>query len=194
MPIRRIAHIAGCSQPKLVDDRSRTKIKDILSCSRENLVAVLAGAERVHTESNRVGFANRVTNRHLAPGCKIRIHHGFRDQPRHISTRPVNLRSIFTTESSTTMSGQPAIGVNHKFSASESGVSFRAALHEPPRRIHQNSRVLIDRKIRRASWTDNHRGDFTAQHLEILGFIVLDGNHHRLYGLRFSCVVVAHRN
>lgn len=35
--------------------------------------------ERVHIESNWVGFANRVTNRHLAPGCKIRIRNCFRD-------------------------------------------------------------------------------------------------------------------
>ncbi len=79
MPIRRIAHIAGCSQPKLVDDRCWTKIEHISSRSRDYFVGVLTGSERVHIESNWVGFANRVTNRHLAPGCKIRIHYCFRD-------------------------------------------------------------------------------------------------------------------
>ena len=87
---------------------------------------------------------------------------------------------------------QARVGVDHQFTAGETGIGFKTAQHKPAGRIDENLRLLVDAHIMAGTGNDQP-AEFFAQLGRVFVRIVLAGDHNGVHALRYTERIL-HRN
>src|ERR1700688_4334891 len=87
-------------------------------------------AERIHSHAHRLSHADSICELYLATVSQLGSDNIFRNMPRHVSRRPIDLGRIFSAESPTPMTAHPAIGIHNNLAPRQTRVTHGAANHK----------------------------------------------------------------
>lgn len=97
------------------------------------IVLKQSGAKGIHLHHDRLGSADSISERYLAPAGKARRHKVLGDVSGHVCAGAVYLSWIFPGKSAAPMRNHASVGIRHKLSPGQAGICFRASQHEPSR-------------------------------------------------------------
>ena len=159
---------------QVFDHRGRSQREDRLGGVGEQPIRVLTGAEGVDAERDRVSLTDRIGDSDVAFFGQARIHHGFRDEPRHVRARSVDLGGVLTRERATAVRAEPTVGVDHELASGQPGVSGGPTGDKPTGRVDQHALSRGTGQVRLDGRGDDQRAHLPFKRLGVFVCIVLD--------------------
>ena len=141
--------IDRAAQIQITDDRCRTKIKYFVDDLGDSLIGDLAGTECIYHDRYRTGNTDRISELDLALICDTGSYDILCDITGCICCGTVDLRRVFTGESSAAVTGISAVCINDDLSSRKAAVALRTADYETSGRVDEDLGVLIDKLLRK---------------------------------------------
>ena len=181
------------AQVERLDDFARLQLEVRPHQVRQLGRVQLRRAESVHTNADRVGHADGISELHFAALGQFGSHNVFRDVSRHVGRRAVYFRRVLAAERAAAVPAHATISVHDDFAAGQSGIAHGPADHEPSRGIDVVLGVLIQ-QVRRNHRLNHLLLNARAQLVVAHVFGVLGRNHDRIHAHHFSVGVVFDRD
>mmetsp|Transcript_1628 Transcript_1628/g.2780 ORF Transcript_1628/g.2780 Transcript_1628/m.2780 type:complete len:308 (+) Transcript_1628:98-1021(+) len=133
-------------QVQIANDGAWTQVKVLLDNGEHVGVSATVGGRAVRVDVDRERFRHTDGIRHLEQAATRQTgrHHALRHPARRVRRRTIHFRWIFATEGTATVRTPTAVRVDNDFTASDTSITFRSALHEATRRVQVENCVVID--------------------------------------------------
>src|SRR6267154_4512417 len=115
------------AQIERFDDPLGSQFEVFADCGLKFLVFHLTGAESLNEDADRLSYADGVRELHFDAISELRGNDVLGDVARHVASRTVDLRRIFSRKCSTAVTSHATVGVDDDLAAGESRIAHRPA-------------------------------------------------------------------
>src|SRR5437660_4579444 len=153
------------------------------------IIRDLAGTKGVNEERKGARNADGIGDLDLNALRETRGNNVFRDMAHSVSSRAINFRRIFATESAAAVPSHPAVGINDDLAASQTSIAHRATGNETPGWIHKHFGMPV--KQMRGNSRLNNMLNYVVTNLLLIHVVgMLSRDHHSINTHRFTVLIL----
>src|SRR5699024_1477494 len=119
--------IDGSTQTQIADNSGGTQVEHLGNSVGQHVFVKRGGAEGLHHDGNRMGYANGISQLHFALLGHTGSHQILCHITGSIGSGTVHLGRVFAGESTTAVTAITAVGIDNDFPSSQAAVAHGAA-------------------------------------------------------------------